>query len=1093
VIASHGIGEHAVESLTARDRMRRWTRVAVGAALLTLAGVTGLEGQQEVGTIVGQVLRSDTRAPLVGAQVVVVGTSLGAVTVAEGRFVIRSVPAGTRTVRVQLMGWSAGDETVSVTSGGTANVVIAMQEQAIAIQPLVVTALGITRSEKSLGYGVQTISTATIERIPETTIMHALAAQSPGVQVTSASGRPGAGARVTIRGETSFSGTGQPLFVVDGVPIATNADGPSNPLGTGSAGSRQMDLDMENIEEISMLRGAAATALYGSRAANGAVIIRTKQGRAGQPLTFNFNTEARFDRPIVGGYITDWAAGSRGYFCNGRLLSQGGWCEPGYPGTNTATQTNWGPHRDSIPQIVFDSIGEVRFRDAREDYYRTAPTVSSQLRAAGSIGETGTFTFGASYLDQGGINPIEKLQRLNLNANINLRLSNWLNSLTSIQRIRSENPYQHDSFNGVTRTLINMPPSTDTRQAWLPDGSPVMWGTNSPHFEWLARNEYNTEETNRWIVSQQFGFTIVPGVRLHNNWGLDTYVSEFNRYVNERPWRTAEGLTSGSTQQRKATRKTINDDLQLIVDGRQLGETGLTVSGLIGGNLYLQDNSFVQGEGETIVIPDYFNLSNFATQEVDANLPTRRRLVGAYAQATVDYRDWAFLTLTGRNDWSSTLPAHANNYFYPSASLGLVFTDALNWHPKGFDYGKLRLSIAKVGNDAPPYRLSTRYITGNLVKGANNDIQQFGGPSIRFPFREVTAYTQSTQLGNPELKPESTLEHEVGLELRLLDGRARADISLYTKSSYDQIFEVPSSAVTGYTSITRNAGDLRNKGIEVSLRGAPIQTPQLTWSVGVNWAKNESKVLELAPGVTSIALAGYSWPQIRIMEDQPYGVIWGYGWKRNCVEPNPCFDTAPAGSLLIDDNGYPIRTDELRNLGSVMPDWNGSITSELRFRRLSLSGLLDVRHGGRILNFETQYTVNNGRSVLTADRYTWTVFDGINVNTGAENEIRLFKNQDYYPLIYGFDRHENQIEPAGYVKLREATLSYRVPRTLIARAGLDDAMVYVTGRNLKVWTDFSLGDPEGDIYQGSNAGGQWFRQFNEPQTRSWVIGMRTTF
>jgi hypothetical protein len=197
--------------------------------------------------------------------------------------------------------------------------------------------------------------------------------------------------------------------------------------------------------------------------------------------------------------------------------------------------------------------------------------------------------------------------------------------------------------------------------------------------------------------------------------------------------------------------------------------------------------------------------------------------------------------------------------------------------------------------------------------------------------------------------------------------------------------------------------------------------------------------------------------------------------------------------MLIGDNGYPIRTDELRNLGTVLPKWTGSATSDLRFKNVTVSGLVDVRRGGRIINFETQYEVNNGRSILTKDRYTYTVQDGINFTTGKKNTVRLFKDQDYYPLIYGFDRHEEQIEPAGFVKLRELTLAYRVPQRIARRFGVQGGSLFVTGRNLGVWSDFSLGDPEGDVYGGQNAGGQYFRQFNEPQTKSWVVGIRSSF
>ena len=1073
--------------------MARWMHRALGAMAVMAGGALPVAAQQATGTIVGTVLNAETRAPLAAAAVLVTGTQLTGNTNAGGRFVIDDVPEGAHSVQVRLLGFAPFEQPVTVVAGDTSLVTIALRAVPYSLTPVVVTALGLERQERSLGYGVQSIDATTLENVPEATIMQGLAGLSPGVQVTSASGRPGAGARMTIRGEASLSGTGQPLFVIDGVPVSTSTSGPSNALGEGSAGSRQMDLDMENVEKVTMLRGAAATALYGSRAANGVIVIKTKQGRPGQALKFTYNSELRVDRPIIEGYITKWAAGQSGYFCNGRIPSQGGWCEPGYPGTNTATQQNWGPNIDSIPQSVFDAVGPLRFRDARSDFYEAALTSDNSLRGSGGVGDFGSYTLGASYLAQHGVNPVEQLKRLNLNANVTLTWSKWLTSTTSIQRIRSNNPYADDSFNGIDHALINLPPTTDSRRGYMPDGTPVMLGTSQPSIQWQLDNEFNTETTNRWIASQQFRLAVGSGVYLSNNWGLDTYVSEYGRFLNQRPWLTAQGMTSGFTRQRKTTSTRINDDLQLIVDDRPLGSSGVTVSGLLGGNLYSEDQAFIQGEGSGIVIPNFYSLSNFTTLFLSANLPTRRRIVGAYSSLTAGYRDWAFLTLTGRNDWSSTLPTNANSYFYPSASLAVVFTDGLRWHPRGLDYGKLRLSVAKVGNDAPAYALSNRYVTGTLGKGANNDVQQFGGPAIRFPFRNIAGFTPSQQLGNPALKPEFTREDEVGLELRFFEARARVDISVYRKSSYDQIFSVPSSAATGYTNITRNAGDLRNNGIEIALSGRPLQTRAFSWDVNLNWAKNKSNVVRLAPGVTSLYLAGYSWPQVRIMEGQPYGVIWGYGWKRNCVAADPCFASVPKGTMLIANDGFPIRSDELRNLGTVMPNWIGSVSSEIRFKNLGLSGLVDIRNGGRLINFETQYEVNNGRSILTAERYTWTVQQGVNINTGQPNTVRVFKDQTYYNLMYGFDRHENQIEPAGFVKLREVTLSYRLPNPVAAWMNISGATVYVTGRNLGVWSDFSLGDPEGDVYGGQNAGGQYFRQFNAPQTRSFLVGIRSSF
>jgi TonB-linked SusC/RagA family outer membrane protein len=1072
--------------------MKRWTLRALCAVALISTSAALAAGQQpagETGIVAGQVTNAEGKVALPAAQVLVLGTTLRSGSGADGRFAIRNVPVGARTIRVQILGFSPQEKPVTVTAGGTVTVNFEMKENPYAIAPMTVTALSIERSEKSLGYATTSISATQIEKIPETTLLQALAGQSAGVQVTSASGRPGASGRITIRGEASFAGNTQPLYIIDGVPVSTATDGRTDALGTGSSGSRQMDFDMENIEELTVLRGAAATALYGSRASGGAIVIKTKRGRPGQTLRFNYHTQYRLDRPLLGGYVTDWAGGNRGYFCNGRTIDQGGWCEPGSP-SNPDTRNNWGPHKDSIPQIVIDSVGEVRFRDARADFYRRAPTFQNTLDASGSISSFGNYRLGISDLRQKGVNPMARLDRLNLNANIGLEFAKWLKSNTGIQRVHTDNPFSDDSFSGLDKQMIEIPPTTDIRDAWNADGTPRFITGTSPHFQWLAENETNSDVTNRWVVSQQFDFTVLPGVHLMNNWGLDSYVTESARNINQRPWVVAAGGTSGSTRQQKLTNNSINNDLILSVDKRMIRQIG--VSGLVGGNLYMTDRSSVTGSGSTMVIPNYYSLSNFATQTVTGSLPTKRRVLGAYSEVTADYNDWAFLRLTGRNDWSSTLPTNANSYFYPSASLSLVFTDALNFHPMGLDYGKVRLSRSKVGNDAPAYSLSTRYITAS-AKGASNDQQQNGGPSLSFPFRGVTAYNQSQSLGNPELKPETTVEDELGLELRFFNGRLRTDISAYRKSSYDQIFSVPSSSVTGFTSITRNAGDLRNKGLEFTLRGTPVDVGGLSWTSSLTWSKNWSEVLSLAPGVTSIYLAGYSWPQIRIMEGEPYGVIWGYGWKKNCVAADPCFKDVPAGTRLIGNDGYPLRSDEQRNLGTVLPDWMGSTFNEVRYGPVAVSGFVDMRKGGRIINFETQYEVNNGRSVLTNDRYTWTVEEGVNINTGKPNTERLFKDQDYYPLIYGFDRHEMQIEPADFVKLREISFSYRVPDRVAARMSLQNASLYVTGRNLYTWSKFSSGDPEGDVYQGTNAGGQYFRQFNEPQTRSMLFGIRTIF
>ena len=1068
--------------------MRLWPLRALGAAVLFVGMAAPAAAQQTTSAIVVQVIDSVTSAPIQGAQVHIPDTDIGGVTNADGRIQLQRVPLGTQTVRVQMLGYAASSGTVTVTASGPASLTLRIKQAAVALPAMIVTALGIERSERSLGFAVQNVNAVALERSPEATLVSALSGQSAGVSVVTASGRPGASARIVIRGETSFSGSGQPLFVIDGVPVSIGLDSwattnnvlAPEQLDYGEAGSRMMDIDPNNIEEISILRGAAATALYGSRAAAGAVIIKTKQGTPG-PIRFTASSRVQFDRPILEGYITDWATGDQGYFCNGKLAGQGGWCQPGFPSNspNPITNLNWGPHKDSIPQVVLDSVGEVRFRDARADFYDTGRLVENAVTATGSI-PGGSFNFGVSHTNHAGIVATNILNRLNLNGNIGLALGAGFRSNTTVLYSNTQNDFGNEGWFGIHRTLVNLQPTRDIRTAWNPDGTPVLWAANTPHPDWVSQNEFSGSTTNRWIVSQVFSVNILPNLVLANRLGIDTYIDKRQRFQNERPWRTALGLTSGGTDQAKIEGEQLNNDLTLTLSGVRLSED-FTVSGLAGSNINTQEQSELRARGSEVNIPGYYNIDNFNTQIVQGRLPARRRLVGVYSQVTVDYKDWAFLTMTGRNDWSSTLPSSDNSYFYPSVSLGVVFTDALGLQLPWLQYGKLRFSASQVGSDAPAYSLSTRYRVAEGV-GADNGQQQFNGPPARFPFRGQNGYLQDNALGNPDLRPESTREIEGGLELRMLDNRLRLDVSVYDKSSFDQIFSVPASAVSGYTSIVRNAGDLSNRGIELSLQARPIQTRNFSWDVRTNFSKNRSRVIELAPGVTTLQLAGYDWPSIQIVAGHGYGVIWGYGWQRN-----------EQGQMLIGDDGYPLLSTTFTALGDIQPDWLANFNTQLTYRGVGLSALLDVRQGGDIMNFETNYTASTGRSIFTKERGTPYTFEGVNVNTGQPNSVVLTRNRDFYTRVYGFDRHESQVEDGSYVKLREATLSYAVPVRFTQRYGVDALSVFVTGRNLKVWTDFSLGDPEGSNYGAGNAGGSGFRFFTSPQTQSWTVGLRTSF
>ena len=1057
--------------------MSSWINRFAGGMALVLA-TAGVSSAQTTGTVTGLVTDATSGAPLAGVQVHIPTLQQGRVTDPQGRYVLPDIPAGEHVVRVQMLGYAANEQTVRVTAGGTATVNFTLTSEAISVEGIVVTAMGIERSERSLGYAVQNIDASRIAQAPQTNITSMLQGKVAGVNVVTTSSRPGASSRVTIRGESSFTGGGEPLYVVDGIPISMNTDEQGGfDLEVGQSGSRSMDIDLNNIEDIAVLRGAAATALYGSRAAHGAIIIKTKSGAPGTPTRFTLNTRYEVQDAVLEGIQETYTAGRNGFYCNGLPNNFGGWCESGYyeAGFTTPTTNNaWGPHRDSVSaEVLAHEGGSPRMVDPRKDFYRRGNLATTSLNATGGIGGGGSFNLGATYMSNDGITPNTSLDRLNLNANVTLELSDRLNSNTTVMYANTKNVWLTEGWQSLERDLQYLTPNRDVRQAWNEDGTPVMWGSNTPHPLWSAENEDREGTTGRWIASQYFRFDILDNLSISNRLGLDTYLETRVSNQNERPWRTAEGEESGSTNQERFTRMNLNNDLILSLSGTKLTDA-LTVSGLAGFNVVHRQNDYLGGSASDIVIPGFYNIDNFFDQNVNGDLTEKNRLLGLYSQLTVDYRDWAFFSATARNDWSSTLPLHNNSYFYPSASLGIVFTDALGINNRWIDYGKLRLSVAKVGSDAPAYRLATNYSDAGHVE---------------YPFNGSLAFLQDNQLGNPDLKPESTTEYEIGTELRLLQGRAQVDVSYYDKRSYDQIFSVPSSPGTGYTSITRNAGDLRNEGVEVSLNTVPWQTQNTRWGLTLNWTKNKSTVVELAPGVSSIYLAGYSWPNVQIMEDRPYGVIWGNGFERN-----------EEGQILIDDDptsntyGWPLMDDELIVLGETQPNWLGNVYSSLTIGPFTGSGLVSRVQGGDIFNLTLNYTVGRGVHDWTLDRGTTFVYEGVKASDGSPNNIEVVRDENYYRNeLGGYLRSENNVEDGTHTRLQELSLQYQLPRRFTELFGAGSASVFVTGQNLHVWSDFSYGDPAGSNYRSTNAGGQYYHMFVAPPLRSYSIGLRASF
>jgi TonB-linked SusC/RagA family outer membrane protein len=1016
--------------------------------------------QQE--TITGTVTDASTGVTMLGVNILVKGTSTGTATDPNGQYEL-TVESLQDTLVFSFIGFQS--QTVPIQ--GRTSVDVALEAATIGLEKMVVTALGIKREERSLGYASQEIDGESIQRSQETNVVNSLAGMTSGVQITGSSGDPGSPSRIIIRGNSSFTGNNQPLFVVDGIPISNGGGGGG--LFEGSGPSRGVDLDPNIIENVSILKGASATALYGSRAANGAIIITTKGGSVGEkPLQVQLSSSVGISTPIIDGYQDTYLMGSQGKFSNGLPLSRGGYVEPGYPGSDPQTFFSWGPSKNEVSQQVLNDLGvnEINTYDPREQFFDNGLKVDNNISISGGSAESSYF-FSVSNLNNKGIVPGSELDRTSILAKFNQELSDRLNMSTSAnyistQGVRFPTGNTHRSY---TQNLQNTAISFDITEDVYDDGTQryQTYAGNNPL--WLVNNSQYNSGTWRLIGNTSLSYNITPWLSLNERLGLDAYSqknkNEWNINVVERP--------AGQVVDNKQDRTEINSDLTLNFD-TQFNED-FSINGLIGNNINSRSSNFVGYTADGLSVPGFYDESN-ATQLSGGYNLTDHRLVSLYGQAILGYQDYVYLTLTGRNDWSSTLPKDNNSYFYPSASLSVVFTELLNMESSVLNYGKVRFSASQVGNDAPPYSIRPNLVQSGPADAARSD--------INYPYNGINGYEEGGSLGNESLKPEITTEYEAGLELSFLNSRAKLDVTYYNRSTWDQIFTVSISNTSGYGGRLANAGSIRNKGWEVSLKGTPVQTESFSWNMQLNYTRNRTDVIELAEGVESISIGGYTAPNIRVLpEKDGYGVIWGQKYEH-----------AESGEVLVNDDGYPVYKGNVGKIGNVSPDFTANLRNSFNYKNISLSVLFDTKQGNDILNFNYWDMALNGTAKITEDRGSSFVFDGVNENTGKPNTKEVVKDQDYY-LTYWWPVYENYVEDGSYIKLRELSLSYDFPNSLIGKTPLKGVRFTATGRNLWILTDFSMGDPEGNIMGDSNA--QGFYHELTPSTRSYVFSVNVSF
>lgn len=1031
-------------------------RVRSCFALAVLLLVPGLAAAQQGATITG-VVRTETGAPLPSASVLLQGTNIGAQTRDDGTYSI-SVPAAsvsgqTATLIARRIGYRQATATITL-SAGTITQDFALASTAAQLSEVVVTALGVQRVRSTLGTAQQQLGSAEVNETRSQNVMQQIQGKVSGVQIT-APGTQGGSTNVIIRGQNSITGNNQPLFIVDGVPVSNANRGGAPFVGANTSfdyGNAMTDINPDDIATMTVLKGPNAAAIYGSQAANGVILITTHRGgNTGGRIRTELNTNLTFESPAILPDFQDmYGQGLEGEF---------EWVDGNYGGINDGVDESWGPRMDGRLICQFDSPGAgtsnctptpwVPQPDNVKDFFRTGVTMATTFAVSGGTDRaSGRLSIGADNIN--GIFPNNLFQRRTASLSGTFRASSRFNVDGSVKYIHNagrnrpgvgysgRNPLQ-SMFNWYGRQVNTESLRNYAKGGAANGGSPrreFNWNYsyhNNPF--WVMEENPQLDDRDHVIGSLALNYRLADGVNATLRTGSDIYRLGVQQLY-------ATGAES-------FINLAYNGGFRFVQDYRNDNNTGLTVTAnrrlaswlelnaVGGGSLrreYFNTNS-QQTPG--LVVPRVYNPSNAAvTPSIDQQV-VRRQVRGIYGSAAFTVNNWWTVEGTARNDWSSTLPVGANSYFYPSLNTSVVLTDAFPALQSRFITAlKLRGAVARVGSDAPVYSLVPVFL---------GEAQRFGSQP---------QYRLDTRLANANLKPEITRSDELGLELAMFGDRVVLDASAYSKSTRNQIFDVEISGASGFDRKWVNAGEISNKGIEALMSVGVMQSPRFGWNTTFNFARNRSKVVDLAPDVETIVLGrgGFGDVVVEARKGEPYGAIRGYAYRRD-----------DAGNILT-SNGRPLRETTLSVLGNIQPKWTGGWANQFSFGSFSLNTLLDIRRGGKIYSVTNMFGEYAGvlESSLEGREEDWdkpgVLFKGVDVVTGQPNTRRVTAETFFHGLFRFTERY---LYDASYVKLRELRLSYELPSTWASRIlGAREASIAVTGRNLKMWTNVPNIDPE---------------------------------
>lgn len=1071
--------------------------------LLALA-IGVIQGAAQVTTVRGIVTTEEDGEPVIGASVIVKGTALGTVTDVNGRFELSGLPPSATRLLISYISLMAKEVAIAP------QVSVTLKSDTHLLDEVVVTALGISREKKALGYTAQEVKQDALVQGKDNNLLNSLSGKIAGVRITNTQGDVGS-SRIVIRGETSIAGENQPLFVVDGIPVDNSQ------LNARSSGrdfkNAIADLNPEDIKTLTVLKGPNAAALYGARAAHGAIVITTKGGdkrQKGIGITLHSSTQVSFVATLPEFQnLFGQGAGGRFSYVDGKGA-----------GVNDGVDESWGPRLDIgllIPQFdsSLDADGNrvatpwVSHPNNVRDYFRMGISTNNGISIARGDDKY-QFRVGYNYEKQVSIVPDAGTNKTNISLNTDYHLAKWIvvgatanyivytapslpgSATPSGSNVRSNSPMLQFLWFG--RQVDTNSLKADYTRNW-----------NSSYYDnpfWSASYNTQSQERHRLIGDLHAEFRLTDGLNVRFRTSTDWYN---DRRKSKVKWGSAgAGSPYGSYAEDAYTVKENNTEV-LATYIKQLNKNW-GIDALLGFNVRNKQYENNYQAAPRLAVADLYTLTNSRDPLTSSNDFYRLRQYGLYGSIQLDYRRWAFLNITGRNDWSSTLPVDNNSYFYPSVTASVLLSEAFGWRSKTVNYLKIRGGWSQVGADANPYQLATVFTSETAFNG--NPLQ-----------------SSSTIGMNPNLKPEKTSSIEAGFEAAFWDNRLYLDFTYYKTDSRNQILKLATTAASGYTSQVRNAGHIRNRGYEIQLGAVPIQTSKgFRWNLDLNYGANSSKVVKLDDEglITSYQLYS-SGIQILASVGEAYGTLFGTSYVRDAN-----------GNVVVDANGLPKISTTNKTLGKFTPDWTGGISNTFSYRSLSLSFLIDASVGGSIFSNTNKtgkytgvlantlsgrdaehgglwyYTDAMGNNVRLPESPSYSVSsdglyyaqvngqstrvyqDGIMVEgvteSGSKNE-EVVSAEKYYHRIYSIA--EANVYDASYVKLREVALSYRLSRLWTQKLHLQEASVTLTGRNL--WTIYKSVpniDPESALTTGNAQG---VEAYSLPTTRSFGVNLSVKF